>query len=222
VTLSLAERLKSETRALHLQAERTPFMAALLRGSLECMSYCMLLRNLHQIYASLEPALAAHADHPALAPVVLPGLPRTARLVDDLDALHGPGWNSTLALLPSAAAYARRLQHLAERRPELLLAHAYVRYLGDLSGGQVLRRLVPVRPGLPPGAGHSFYEFGGPAHAAHLAQLFRGGLGRVALDANAEDAVVAEACQAFRDHRHLFDELSPHAGLTASSTPLRA
>ena len=220
MTLSLAERLKTETRALHLHAERSPFMAALLRGSLECASYCVLLRNLHEIYASLEPALAAHAEHPALAPVSLPGLPRTARLADDLDHLHGPGWHLSLALLPSASAYALRLRHLARHRPELLLAHAYVRYLGDLSGGQVLRRLVPGRPGLRPGEGLSFYEFGGPARAPHLAQLFRGGLARVALDADAVHAVVAEACQSFRDHRHLFDELSAHAGLADTSTPL--
>lgn len=210
MTLSLAERLKTETRVLHMEAERSPFMQSLLRGTLDRATYCALLRNLHEIYASLEPALAAHATHPALAPVALPGLPRAARLAADLEVLHGADRATSLIVLPAAAAYARRVQHLAAHGPERLLAHAYVRYLGDLSGGQILRRLVPGRPGRPTGAGLSFYDFGSADQAAHMAQAFRHGLGRVTLDADGEDAVIAEARQAFRDHRHLFDELSAY------------
>ena len=43
--------------------------------------------------------------------------------------------------------------------PSRLLAHAYVRYLGDLSGGQFIRRRISKAYGLDDGAGVSFYEF---------------------------------------------------------------
>ena len=60
------------------------------------------------------------------------------------------------------AEYTSRLRALASARdPAPLLAHAYVRYLGDLSGGQVIRRRVARAYGLEDdgGAGVSFYEF---------------------------------------------------------------
>lgn len=45
--------------------------------------------------------------------------------------------------------------------PSALLAHSYVRYLGDLSGGQFIRRVVAKAYGLDEasGLGVEFYEF---------------------------------------------------------------
>lgn len=41
-----------------------------------------------------------------------------------------------------------------------LLAHAYVRYMGDLSGGQIIRNKIVKAYDLPDsGAGASFYDF---------------------------------------------------------------
>jgi len=56
LTASLAERLKTETRALHTSAERSTFMGVLLRGRMERPAYCALLRNLHAIYALRDDA----------------------------------------------------------------------------------------------------------------------------------------------------------------------
>ena len=98
--VSLPERLKTETRALHTVAERSTFMQMLLSGRLDRLAYCALLRNLHAVYAALEPALARHASLPAIAPVFLPALWRAGALQHDLDALHGPGWAKAIALQP--------------------------------------------------------------------------------------------------------------------------
>jgi heme oxygenase (biliverdin-producing, ferredoxin) len=60
------------------------------------------------------------------------------------------------------ADYVLHLQELSESEdPSALLAHAYVRYLGDLSGGQVIRRRVVKAYGLDAesGLGLSFYSF---------------------------------------------------------------
>ncbi|CAN5336470.1 heme oxygenase (biliverdin-producing) [soil metagenome] len=209
VTTSLAERLKTETRTLHTEAERSPFMGELLRGRMAREPYVGLLRNLHAIYAALEPALARHADHAAIAPVLLPGLARTALLQADLDAIHGDGaWRELVDLQPAAKAYVARLQEIADGDPALLLAHAYVRYLGDLSGGQLLERIVANSMQLAPGEGTAFYGFGDVAHTAALKLDFRAGLGQIVLDDDATDAVVAEAVRAFTLHRRLFDELA--------------
>ena len=206
----LPARLKAATRALHGAAERNPLMVSLLRGQLPRAAYCSLLRNLHPIYAALETSLARHARHPALAPALLPGLQRTATVEQDLLALHGSGWSDGIGLQRVAVQYAQRL---ATVEPPLLLAHAYVRYLGDLSGGQVLRTIVARSLGLNDGRGTAFYDFGDAQQTHQLTQAFRAALAAVDLDASATEAVVGEAQLAFRMHQALFDGLARQAAV---------
>ena len=208
LSTSLAERLKNETRTLHTQAERSVFMGVLLRGKMAPAAYCALLRNLHAIYAVMEPALARHAAHPLIAPVFAPPLARTQALAADLDALHGPGWHAALAVQPSGTQYVLRLQQIEADEPELLLAHAYVRYLGDLSGGQMLSRIVAQSMQLPAGQGTAFYDFGNASETTRLTHAFRDGLQAVAVGEIGVDAIVAEACSAFQRHQALFEELA--------------
>jgi heme oxygenase len=206
----LGQRLRDDTRALHVDAERSPFMAALLRGRMGREAYASLLGNLQAIYEVLEPALARHAAHPALAPLDLGALAREASLRKDLATLGLPTLPAP-RLCAAASHYAARLRELDGGRPELLLAHAYVRYLGDLSGGQLLRDIVARSPGLAPEVGTSFYDFGDAASVAARAAAFREGLDAAVVDD--PDAVVAEARQAFVWHRQLFDELAEARGV---------
>ncbi len=211
----LPQRLRLETRDLHGLSERSGVMADLLDGRLSRGAYVTLLRNLHALYAALEAALARHPDEPALLALALAPLHRTSALAADLTALGGPGWAETLPLAPSAQAYAQRLQALADRDPVLLAAHAYVRYLGDLHGGQALKRLVERSllsgaDAVPHGATR-FYDFGSPAQVLALRADFRAGLARIKVDAADADRLVAEARWAFDRHIALFAELAASA-----------
>nr|WP_280953245.1 biliverdin-producing heme oxygenase [Acidipropionibacterium timonense] len=75
-----------------------------------------------------------------LAPVLDERLDRTARLEADL-AYHAAHGRVHRTVLPETGAYIATLRVHA-RRPAALVAHHYVRYLGDLSGGQAIGRLV--------------------------------------------------------------------------------
>lgn len=205
--LSLTEALKAETRTLHTALERGPLMQSLLRGQMARNAYCGLLGNLHVVYAALEPALERHASDPGLAPVFSAELFRCGALADDLTELHGTAWRAEILTVPAATRYAQHLHRLSAQRPGLLAAHAYVRYLGDLSGGQVLRRIVADALSLAPGRGTHFYDFGEPADVVRLVRAFRAGLGQLAHDDAQVCAVVAEAVLAFQLHQTLFDEL---------------
>ena len=205
-TGSLTSRLKDATRELHQVAERAGGMSALLRGRVDRAQYCLLLRNLHALYAALEAALDRHAAMPQVAPLRVPVLYRTAALAADLRDLHGAGWNE----LPVAAAmqsYVARLEQIARAQPPLLAAHAYVRYMGDLSGGQILRDIVGRALGLPDGAGIAFYTFAGGADGRKLKDRFREGLDALPVDEAVARAIVAEARDAFARHVALFEEL---------------
>lgn len=214
MTESLAARLRDATSELHRQAERTPFMAALLRGRLDAAAYCLLLRNLEEIYDALEGGLHRHAGHPAISPLGLTALLRTDALREDLQALHGNAWREELGCMPACARYTARLREIADRDPALLVAHAYVRYLGDLSGGQMLKTIVSRSLGLAPQArGTAFYAFGAPERVAALAQVLRAGIDLVSHHADGGAGIVQEATRAFELHCALFEELAGACGI---------
>lgn len=211
---ALTALLKRRTTALHRAAERAGVMQPLLRGTLGRTAYCRLLRNLHAIYGVLERGLLRHRADPAIAPVCLPELFRTDAIAADLARLHGDGWQAALPLAPAAADYAARLATIADEAPALLLAHAYVRFLGDLSGGQALRRVVAGNPALDPLA-IRLYEFGAADEVARLAARLRAGIdalaatrGRLVDGGPSDDAIVREAQSAFERHVALFEQLA--------------
>ncbi|MCX2864576.1 biliverdin-producing heme oxygenase [Paucibacter sp. PLA-PC-4] len=207
----LAARLKDATRDLHRQAERSGVMAELMQGRISRDVYCLMLRNLQPIYAALEVGLDAHnhAD-PSVQRLWRPELRRLPALEQDLDYLHaGADWRRDLPMLRAAAEYAERLERLARTDAVLLIAHAYLRYLGDLHGGQMLARIVRQGLGLKGELGTAFYAFGG-GDAQKLEQLklgFRVGLDALTLTPEQADAIVDEACEGFRLHASLFESV---------------
>ncbi|MBC7699819.1 biliverdin-producing heme oxygenase [Aquabacterium sp.] len=207
MTPNLSERLRSETRTLHATAESTPIMRSLLRCEIDETRYVALLSNLLMIYSALEPALDRNAAHPVLSRIAHPAIRRAAALRADLSALKGGDWRESDAIVSATVAYAKRIEAIDLACPQLLLAHAYVRYLGDLSGGQVLKRVVSSNPMLKTPVPVAFYDFGDATTTASLAKTFRTGLASVVLSPLDEDAVVAEAKLAFELHITLFNEL---------------
>lgn len=214
---TLSTVLRERTAAAHRRVEGSPFVRALIAGRLDRAAYGLLLRSLHEIYAALESGLTARAAHPALADLRAPAFFRREALAGDLAFLHGESWSTQLHAQPESLAYAQHLHELARDRPELLTAHAYVRYLGDLSGGQVLRRVVARSLDLPDGPGTRFYAFDEPADA--LAQHLRATLNAAGLEAAVRKAIVDEAEAGFLRHERLFAELEAarRRGLTTAS-----
>lgn len=158
-----------------------------------------LLRSLHLLYQALEQALQAAA--PTLSPLP-PGIARTPALAQVMHSPGGGAW-PLQAACPAAQAYVDHLRALAAGAPKRLLAHVYVRYLGDLHGGQILQERVIRAYGAS--TAHAFYRFDQPAR--QIEQL------RTLLDAETTiatmEAIVDEACDAFRRHIDLFRALLP-------------
>lgn len=212
MSLGLAQRLRDGTWALHTTAERAGVMPAMLRGALPAPVFWRMQRNLLLVYEALEAGLQQHAADPLIAPLQLGTLARSAVLRDDLGALAGPHWSQQLSTCPAATAYASRLQALAVRHPPALAAHAYVRYLGDLAGGQALRRVAQRAYGLTGPAGTRFFEFGTPDQAAQRGRQLRQALDSLPLDEPTVQGLVTEAQWAFAQHVQLFEELAVAEG----------
>lgn len=211
----LSARLKAATRELHAAAERSGVMLALLRGRIEWPAYLSLLRNLRALYAALEAGLDQLPAGAAGPGVWRPELRRLPALDQDLAHWRAveaapaaaPAASPEPPLVPATQAYTIRLQTLATQAPGLLPAHAYVRYLGDLYGGQVLSRLVRQQFKLPEGPGTSFYEFGEAGQVEQLRADFRSALDALPLTPPQAAAFIEEACQGFRLHGQMFEQI---------------
>jgi heme oxygenase len=204
--VTLSQKLADATRGIHRTAERTALMTALIKGTLALGKYCVLLRNLHSLYDAMETAIDRRASLPVVAPIRMPDLYRAAALRKDLALLQGPGWPA-LPVARSMQRYVARIGELARGRPQLLAAHAYVRYLGDLSGGQVLRTIIARTYDLPGDNGTAFYDFGAAVDVVAAKEAFRAGLDALPLVAADTAAMATEAVAGFVMHVEIFAEL---------------
>ena len=93
-----------------------------------------------------------------------------------------------------------------------MIPHCYVRYLGDLSGGQMIKKVVARNLGLadePGAAGMTFYEFPEISDINGFKNLFRARLDAFApLDVSEED-VIAEARRAFDLNAEILRDVEP-------------
>jgi heme oxygenase len=172
-------------------------VAALMSGTGSRHGYVLLLRNLLPAYRVLESALVACEHLPGLAPLVRRELFRGPALECDLRQLHGPRFEVELPLLEAGAGYAACVAEAAREDPLRLAAHAYTRYLGDLSGGVILGRRL--RRDLSLGSGElAFYRFPAIARPAQFKRTYRQAIAELDADPSMQRAIVDEACAAFR------------------------
>jgi heme oxygenase len=206
VPTGFAARLKEGTQADHAAAEGQTFVTELLAGQLPPAAYTDLLAQTHLVYDVLEEAARSFADHPEVAPFLHPGLIRVPSLQADLEFLAGPGWRSSLVPLPATVEYLARLRAVAFDWPAGLVAHHYLRYLGDLSGGQIIRRLVGRAYGLEQD-GVRFYVFEDIPKPKPFKDQYRARLDEAPWGPEEQDRVIEEVSLAFRLNAALFADL---------------
>ena len=189
---ALSSALRRHTQRLHTRAERSGIVRDLLRGQARLAGYALLLRNLLGVYQTIEDRLAVHLADARLGAFARPELARAAAIRADLAQLAGVP--HAAPLLPAGRRYAARVAAADVNR---LIAHAYVRYLGDLSGGQMLASLLTRRVGVPAEA-LAFYHFADSADPPALRAALRATLDALAGRGGDGAAVLAEAAVAFR------------------------
>ncbi len=203
----LASVLRKRTAEAHRAAERSPLMASLLRGEVDRAGYAMFLGCLEPVYIHLEEALQRHASHPALARIHFPQIERRHAVRADLECLGMVEPMAPERLPGGARAYVARVRELTAEQPELLIAHAYTRYLGDLSGGQVLARQLQRALGLTEAGGLSFFAFPNVENIEAFKHAYRIALDRIPIAPETVDEVADEACRAFEFNRRLADDV---------------
>jgi heme oxygenase len=202
----MADAMRQRTRALHVEAERTGIIADLLHGTAGRSAYALLLRNLLPVYSELERGLERHRGTGTLGALARPEVYRAQALRSDLAAFYAPDWETAVPLLASAEAYAAGVRRAADGPGGLLAAHAYVRYLGDLNGGQTLKRSLAKALRIENGM-LNFHEFPAIADLRAFRQDYRKALDRAVDGVTPRQDVVEEAAVAFQFNIELSRDL---------------
>ncbi|NGN64264.1 biliverdin-producing heme oxygenase [Streptomyces sp. A7024] len=213
-TTPFSVRLRTESHDQHTEAETSTFMSDLLGGRLGVDAYARYTEQLWHVYSALEAAWDRLADDPVAGPFVQPELARVPELERDLDFV-APGWRGT-APLAATRAYAERISECAREWPAGYVAHHYTRYLGDLSGGQIIRGTAEKTWGFErKGDGVRFYVFEQISNPAAYKRSYRELLDEVPLDDLEQRRVVDECKRAFALNTAMFHDLGAQFPRTA-------
>jgi heme oxygenase len=193
--------MKEGSAEEHARAEQSPFVTELLAGRVNNHGYADYLLRLRVVYAALEDAVRTRRDDPLVAAVYEPLLERLPAIEADLKHWKPHGGNDFQS--PAAEAYRTRITEASWGGA--LVAHHYTRYLGDLSGGQAIGKILDRTFSLG-GAGLAMYRF--PLRPKPFKDRYRARLDALRLDSDAVRRAVDEVKVAFGLNQAMFDELS--------------
>ncbi|MFJ8857163.1 heme oxygenase (biliverdin-producing) [Streptomyces sp. NPDC102451] len=215
-TTPFSTLIRTASHEQHTEAESSSFMSDMLGGRLGVDAYTRYTEQLWFVYRALEDGAEALRQDPVAGPFIQPELMRTAELERDLGHLRGEGWREGLEPLPATVAYAERVAECAREWPAGYVAHHYTRYLGDLSGGQIIRGTAEKTWGFErKGDGVRFYVFEQISNPAAFKREYRELLDAVNADDLEKQRIVDECKRAFALNTAVFRELGEVFPLSA-------
>jgi heme oxygenase len=128
--------LRELTKEAHNNAERQEFVKILFSGQINPKLYATFLKNQHPCYELLEVCAMVHG--------LLNGLPdirRSPYILNDFKELWSES-DGEPEILPVVKDYLDHIMMIKDN-PKKLMAHVYVRHMGDLAGGQMIAKRVP-------------------------------------------------------------------------------
>ena len=209
-TPTFSQTLRERTSDDHRSVERNPFTEALVEGSLPLVGYTDLLAQHLYVYEQLENPAPAVAADPAVQPLLHPGLLRSEALEADLQDLVGADWRTVHPPTPGTQAYAARVQDVAQGWAGGYVAHHYTRYLGDLSGGQFIGRVVAKAFDLSLDHGGRFAHFEGLGDLTEFKNAYRANLDAAGWDEEEQVRVIEEIHAAYSFNNDVFEDLAHH------------
>ncbi|MEH2200266.1 biliverdin-producing heme oxygenase [Nostoc sp.] len=204
---NLAIKLRSGTQQAHTSAENVGFMKCFLQGVVDRDCFAKFLSNLYYVYSELEAALDSHLKHPVISTVYFPELNRQSSLEKDMVFYYGDNWREQITPSSATQKYIDRIREISASEPALLLGHTYTRYMGDLSGGQMLQKVAQSALKLSGYQGTSFYNFEQIPDKKAFKDKYRQALNALPVDDITAERIVAEANNAFGFNLQMAQEL---------------
>ena len=217
---ALSTMLRSTTAEVHKEAEQRPFMQAFFAGALPRAAYVDWLARQWHLYRAIEAGLEALPSSRPERGIVPRALYRAPRIEADLDHLTTGAWRDADHLSPATQAYVERIESTYDFPPGLV-AHAWLRYMGNVGGREVLRRLVASSIGAAEGddRGLAFTDFSAIGDIRPFFADFHAKVDALPLTDAERSGAVAEAEAGFRLNIDLTDELAEEHGIGAPPSP---
>lgn len=206
-----SRRLRETTMEPHRNAESESFIVELMKGNLDTDAYIALLEQYAVIYAALEAEVRVRSADPVIAAFHDDGLERVAAINADLHVLAGDDRGAPHPV-PATVALAERIR--SGLPAERLLAHHYLRYMGDLSGGLAIALLVGRHYGVDSEA-LNMYTFPDISKPKVFKDGYRDRLDSAALTPEQQDAFIEEAALGYKLNQAVFHDLGVARGMAA-------
>lgn len=208
MSTNLAQKLREGTTKSHSMAENVSFVKSFLSGVVDKKSYRKLVANLFFVYQAIEQELEKNKNHVTIKPIYFTELKREDSLSKDLEYYYGCNWQQEVSPSVATKVYVERIHSIGENQPELLIAHAYTRYMGDLSGGQILKNIAQNAMNLSGTDGTCFYNFDQIKDDSLFKENYRNALNNVPLNNNQISQIITEANISFNLNMKMFQELN--------------
>lgn len=208
MSTNLAQQLREGTTKSHSMAENVSFVKSFLGGVVDKKSYRKLVANLFFVYMAIEEQLEKNKNHKVLHSLYFPELYRSNSLMEDLTYYYGNNWRNEIKPSPATEVYINRIHSIGNNQPELLIAHAYTRYMGDLSGGQILKKIAKNAMQLSGEDGTAFYNFVDIRDDNEFKNMYRKALNNLPLTDLQIQQIIAEANTSFNLNMKIFQELN--------------
>lgn len=213
---SLSHKILERTDKIHRQAERRPFMVSFFKGQIPREAYGEWILRQWYVYTALEEVDESLRDDPRVGRMYSPELHRRDSLVQDIAFWVGPTWRANASESAASKAYAERIRDAAQEFQPAFVAHQWLRYLGNVLGQQMLRRLVQN----PYGEGEhglSFYRFPKVTDPKNYLSEYHARMNSIPLDDAQKDRVADEGIEAFNLNIALTDELASEFGIATTT-----
>ena len=200
---TFSKKIKKDTSKSHSMAENTGFVTNFLAGVVSKDSYKQLIADFYFIYTALEEQVEKFKDDPFIAPIAFDELKRVPALEKDCEFYWGENWRNTISPTDACKNYVKRVKKI---NAKFLVGHHYTRYLGDLSGGQILKNIANKSMNLN-GEGLAFYEFEGISNPGNFKNRYRTALDNLPITWSDGELIINEANYAFKLNMDVFDEI---------------
>lgn len=164
--------------------------------------------GLYYIYSILEEAIEQNKENIYVSKIYYPELFRVKAIEEDLEFYFGSSWQEQIYPTVAIQLYISRIKYVAKTNPMLLIAHAYVRYMGDLSGGQMIKQMIREALNLENGKGTQFYEFEKISDIIAFKKQYRASLDTLELTQSQIQAIIGEANLGFLYNVNFFREVN--------------